>query len=44
MRFTYVEAIAAKQGQVLGVMIQGVDPERVHSVLHFEKRLKAGSN
>ncbi|MBK7962635.1 MAG: ABC transporter permease [Bdellovibrionales bacterium] len=42
MRFTYVEAIAAKKGQVLGVMIQGVDPERVHSVLHFDNRLKEG--
>lgn len=42
MRFIYVEAIVARKGQVLGVMVQGLDPERVQTVLHFQNRLREG--
>lgn len=43
MRFTYVEALVAKNGQILGVMIQGVDSQKVKEVLNFESRLQSGS-
>lgn len=43
MRFTYIEAIAAKSGQVLGVVVQGVDVTKMKEVLRLENRLIDGS-
>lgn len=43
MRFAYSEAVLARQGQVSGVLLQGVDPDALGKVLHLDKRLKAGT-
>lgn len=42
MRFTYSEGIVAREGQVLGVVIQGLDQDRVKQVLRLEDRLRSG--
>ena len=42
MRFGYAEAVLARQGQVSGVLLQGVDAEFLPEVLQIEKRLKKG--
>lgn len=41
-RFTFIEAVLARQGQISGVLIQGVDPERYDQVLNFETRMISG--
>lgn len=41
-RFAFLEAVAAKSGQVIGVLIQGVDGEKINDVLNLSNRLTAG--
>ncbi len=43
-RFTFVEGIVAHQGQINGVLIQGIDPDRYLQVLNFSKRIQAGDD
>lgn len=42
-RFVFVEAVLAHQGQISGVLLQGVDRDRFEQVLNFKKRLLSGS-
>ena len=42
MRFAYAEAVMARQGQVSGVLFQGVESKELADVLKLEKRLKTG--
>jgi lipoprotein-releasing system permease protein len=42
-RFVFIEAVLAHQGNISGVLIQGVDPERVNKVLNFGSRVVTGS-
>ncbi len=43
MRFAYAEAVLASQGQVSGVLFQGVESAEMKNVLHLENRIKQGS-
>jgi lipoprotein-releasing system permease protein len=43
-RFTFIEAVVAHQGQISGVMIQGVDTAESDKVLNFKSRVVAGSD
>ncbi|MNK26219.1 Lipoprotein-releasing system transmembrane protein LolE [compost metagenome] len=43
MRFTFIEAVVAHQGQISGVMIQGVDTDYSQKVLNFKSRVISGS-
>lgn len=42
MRFAYAEAVLARQGQVSGVLYQGVEPKELAEVLRLDKRVKTG--
>lgn len=42
-RFVFVEAVMAHGGKISGVLIQGVDSERLDQVLNFKNRVIAGS-
>lgn len=42
-RFGYAEAVIARQGQVLGVLFQGVELQDLNKVLRIEQRLKQGT-
>lgn len=41
-RFTYAEAVFAHQGQVSGVLVQGLDLTEAFQILNFKNRLSAG--
>lgn len=42
-RFVFIEAVLANQGKISGILIQGVDTERVGQVLNFKSRVVEGS-
>ncbi len=42
-RFAFIEAVLARQGQISGVLIQGVDQDRFNKVLNFSNRVISGS-
>lgn len=42
-RFVFIEAVMAHQGQISGILIQGVDTQRVNKVLNLQGRLVSGS-
>ncbi len=42
-RFVFIEAVVAHQGKISGILIQGVDTERVNQVLNFKGRVVEGS-
>lgn len=42
-RFVFIEAILAREGKISGILIQGVDPDRVNKVLNFKSRVVSGS-
>lgn len=42
-RFVFIEGIMAHNGQISGVLLEGVDTERVSSVLKFKSRVQSGS-
>jgi lipoprotein-releasing system permease protein len=41
-RFSYLEAVIAREGKLSGVMLQGVDPDTIRQTLGLESRLTAG--
>lgn len=41
-RFTFIEAVLAHQGQISGVLIQGLDKDRYSNVLNFKPRVISG--
>lgn len=41
-RFVFVEAVIAHKGNISGVMLQGVDPNRFTQVLNFNSRVVSG--
>ncbi len=43
-RFVFIEGLLAREGQISGILIQGVDSERVRDVLNFSKRTISGSD
>ncbi len=43
-RFVFIEAVLANKGQISGVLIQGVDTQRVNEVLNFKRRIVSGSD
>lgn len=43
-RFVFIEAVVAREGNVSGVLIQGVDSERMNQVLNFRARVISGSD
>lgn len=43
-RFVFIEGILAHGGQISGVLLEGVDTERVATVLKFQSRVKSGSD
>ncbi|WP_413944452.1 FtsX-like permease family protein [Bdellovibrio sp. HCB-162] len=42
-RFVFIEAVLAHEGKISGILIQGVDTERVNKVLNFKNRVVSGS-
>ncbi|MFM6927667.1 MAG: FtsX-like permease family protein [Bdellovibrio sp.] len=42
-RFVFVEGIMAHGGQISGVLVEGIDKERVSQVLRLDKRVQEGS-
>lgn len=42
--FSFLEAVAAKNGSVSGVVLQGLEPESFGKVLKFEQRLTSGTS
>lgn len=42
-RFVFIEAVLANQGKISGILIQGVDVDRVNQVLNFKNRVVSGS-
>ncbi|HEY1080150.1 MAG TPA: ABC transporter permease [Bdellovibrio sp.] len=42
-RFVFIEAVLANKGKISGVLLQGVDTERVNQVLNLQTRLTSGS-
>lgn len=43
-RFLYLEAVLAHQGQISGVLVQGIDKDRYNQVLNLNSRIVAGQN
>lgn len=43
-RFVFIEGLLAREGQISGILIQGVDAERVRDVLNFSNRIASGSD
>ena len=43
-RFVYIEGIMAHEGQISGVLLEGLDRERMSSVLRFSSRVQSGSD
>lgn len=43
-RFVFVEAVLANAGKISGVVIQGVDADRMNKVLNFKSRIIEGSD
>ncbi|MEK2644994.1 ABC transporter permease [Bdellovibrio sp. BCCA] len=43
-RFVFIEAVLAHEGKISGILIQGVDTERVNKVLNFKNRVVSGSD
>ncbi|CAE79372.1 Lipoprotein releasing system transmembrane protein [Bdellovibrio bacteriovorus HD100] len=43
-RFVFIEAVLANKGQISGVLIQGVDTQRVNEVLNFKRRVLSGTD
>lgn len=43
-RFVFIEGLLAREGQISGILIQGVDSERIRSVLNFSNRIVSGSD
>lgn len=41
-RFSYTEAVAASQGKVSGVLLQGLEFDQIDGVLNIQKRLLSG--
>ncbi|MGZ3772634.1 MAG: FtsX-like permease family protein [Pseudobdellovibrionaceae bacterium] len=42
-RFVFIEAVLAHEGKISGVLLQGVDSQRVNQVLNFKNRVQNGS-
>jgi lipoprotein-releasing system permease protein len=42
-RFVYVEGIMAHNGQISGVLLEGIDKDRVNQTLNLNSRVKEGS-
>lgn len=43
-RFVFIEGIMAHHGQISGVLLEGLDKDRVQSVLRFKNRVQSGSD
>ncbi|HEX7676127.1 MAG TPA: FtsX-like permease family protein [Bdellovibrio sp.] len=43
-RFVFIEGIMAHNGQISGVLLEGVDTDRINSVLRFKSRVLSGSD
>lgn len=43
-RFLYLEAVLASQGQITGVLIQGIDKDKYNEVLNLSSRIVSGEN
>ncbi len=43
-RFVYIESVLASQGQIVGVLLQGLDSERYKNVVNLNQRLIEGTN
>ncbi|XGC82089.1 FtsX-like permease family protein [Bdellovibrio bacteriovorus] len=43
-RFVFIEAVLAHSGKISGVLIQGVDKDRVSRVLNFKSRIVSGTD
>jgi lipoprotein-releasing system permease protein len=42
-RFAFIEAVMAREGKISGVLVQGVDPDRINQVLNLRNRVVEGS-
>ncbi|MFS4460399.1 FtsX-like permease family protein [Bdellovibrio sp. HCB2-146] len=42
-RFVFIEAVLAREGKISGVLLQGVDPDRINQVLNLKGRVVTGS-
>lgn len=43
-RFIYIESLLASQGQIIGILLQGLDSERYKDVVNLNQRLVEGKN
>lgn len=42
--FVYIESLLAHNGQIVGILLQGLDSERYKNIVNLEQRLVEGSN
>jgi ABC-type transport system, involved in lipoprotein release, permease component len=42
VKYTFIEAVVARQGQISGILIQGIDRDRMDDVLNFSSRVDSG--
>jgi lipoprotein-releasing system permease protein len=42
-RFAFIEAVMAREGKISGVLVQGVDPDRINQVLNLRSRVIEGT-
>jgi lipoprotein-releasing system permease protein len=43
-RFVYIESVLASQGQIVGILLQGIDSDRYKSIINLNQRLVEGVN
>jgi lipoprotein-releasing system permease protein len=43
-RFVYIESVLASQGQIVGILLQGLDSDRYKNIVNLEQRLVEGTN
>lgn len=43
-RFVYIESLLASHGQIVGVLLQGIDNDRYKNIINLNQRLVEGSN
>lgn len=43
-RFVYIESVLASQGQIVGILLQGIDSDRYKNIINLNQRLVDGVN
>ncbi|OYZ24553.1 MAG: lipoprotein-releasing protein [Bdellovibrio sp. 28-41-41] len=43
-RFVYIESVLASKGQIVGILLQGIDSDRYKNIINLNQRLVEGAN